>query len=164
MLCPVCDAENAPAAQECEVCGKALAARAAPDAPADSMPELERTPVAPEGLAVEVQPLEVARTALEAPPPGTQSFWDAAPPELEPAQPAAPAGAPSFWDATPPDLDTGRAEDEGAVSRPAPRPEQPKASRKSQDPVLCPACFSRVEPGPRCVECGVPFPPALHAV
>jgi hypothetical protein len=34
----------------------------------------------------------------------------------------------------------------------------PAARAREEDNVMCPACFARVRPGPRCVECGVPFP------
>jgi hypothetical protein len=34
----------------------------------------------------------------------------------------------------------------------------PAARAREEDNVMCPACFARVQPGPRCVECGVPFP------
>lgn len=161
MRCPVCDAENEPLVLECETCGKALAGRAEVSAPAGEMPDLERTHVASPDLAVDVQPLEVARSALEGPPPGTQSFWDAAPPELEPVQAAAPPGAAPFWDATPPEVDRGR-EDGGEAPAWARAPAGARSIAGGADPVLCPACFSRVEPGPRCVECGVPFPESLQ--
>lgn len=163
MRCPVCDAENQPLALECETCGRVLSTRAAVDAPVGAMPDLERTDLANADLAVDVQPLDVDRSALEGPPPGTQSFWDAAPPELEPAHAAAPPGAAPFWDPSPPDVDRGRADDGEAPARPR-RPGGPAAAAKAKDPVLCPACFSRVAPGPRCVECGVPFPESLHGV
>jgi hypothetical protein len=31
-------------------------------------------------------------------------------------------------------------------------------SAREVDNIMCPACFARVQPGLRCVECGVPFP------
>jgi hypothetical protein len=143
----------------------------APAAGAAELPapllELERTMLAPRTLRVEVQPLEVSGSAQEAPAPGAPSFWDAAAPDLEPSR-SEPDGV-----RTPAAPDDGicpfcGAQGADAVcdncGRRKRRYGAPAGARSaaSDDGVVCPACFSRVAPGPRCLECGVPFPQSLR--
>jgi hypothetical protein len=129
--------------------------------------ELERTMLAPRMLRVEVQPLEVSGSAQEALAPGAPSFWDAAAPDLEPSR------------SEPDGLRTPAASDDGICpfcgaqgadavcdncGRRKRRYGAPAGARPaaSDDGVVCPACFSRVAGGPRCLECGVPFPQSLR--
>src|SRR5258708_38033650 len=104
MRCPLCEAENAAAAIECGMCGRAFSHAQRPEPIADPMPgleptaldlgvatgaaetvgpllELERTMVATRTLRVEVQPLEVSSSAQEDPAPGAPSFWGASAPQ-----------------------------------------------------------------------------------
>jgi hypothetical protein len=171
------------------MCGRALSRAQRPEPIADPMPgleptaldlaaagaaeplgpllELERTMVATRTLRVEVQPLEVSSSAQEDPAPGAPSFWDAAAPELEPSR-EEPDGV-----RTPAASDDGicpfcGADGADAVCDNCGRrkrlfPPPPGAGPAAGgDGVMCPACFSRVARGPRCVECGVPFPPSLQ--
>ena len=172
------------------MCGRALSRTRRPEPVADPMPgleptafdlaaaagaadppaallELERTMLAPRTLRVEVQRLEVTGTAQEAPAPGAPSFWDAGAPELEPSR-SEPDGM-----RTPAVSDDGVCPFCGAQGADAvcdscgrrkrlygaPVGDRPAAS---DDGVVCPACFSRVARGPRCLECGVSFPPSLQ--
>lgn len=185
MICPLCETENDESAPECAGCGKVFVASLVGEVsvqpvagleqtmfdplesgtgPVETIPELEGTMVARRGLAVRDDRVEgVEHTQLEADP-----------------------SVPSFWSASALETDSGREQDTGERT-PAPRdtgfcpwcqapatglvcdkcgrrrsryltaPVQKAQGRENDDTVLCPACFARVEQGPRCVECGVPF-------
>jgi hypothetical protein len=144
-----------------------LSAAAGAAEPLGPLLELERTMLAPRTLRVEVQPLEVSSSAQETAAPGAPSFWDAAAPELEPSR-SEPDGM-----RTPAASDDGICPFCGAQGADAvcdacgrrkrlygaPAGAGPSASG---DRVVCPACFSRVARGPRCLECGVPFALSLQ--
>ena len=144
-----------------------LSAAAGAAEPLGPLLELERTMLAPRTLRVEVQPLEVSSSAQETAAPGAPSFWDAAAPELEPSR-SEPDGM-----RTPAASDDGICPFCGAQGADAvcdacgrrkrlygaPAGAGPSASG---DSVVCPACFSRVARGPRCLECGVPFALSLQ--
>lgn len=189
MRCPVCDAENPETALECQLCGKELL-REEPPAPepeplsglertgAEVAPDevgaapfegLERTSVSAPGLRVDVQPIEVMRSEAAAPE-GAAPFWDPATPDLtldraadDGVRTPAPAGDGLCAYCGEYSLDAlcancGQRRDRFASPTPqrAPAPRSGGAER-----LLCPACFARVPPGPRCIECGVPFPPSM---
>jgi hypothetical protein len=193
MRCPVCDAENADTALECQLCGKVLL-REEPPAPAaagETLSGLERTSADATPAPDVIPPFaELERTSISAP--GLQV--DVQPIDIERSDVVSPEGAASFWDNGAPDLTLDRAEDDGVRTAapagdglcaycgeysldvlcancgqrrdrftspppPPPRASGPKAAGGER--LLCPACFGRVPPGPRCIECGVPFPPSM---
>jgi hypothetical protein len=183
--CPICETENPDETLECVQCGKILATEAdlledippiagleqtihdpmeSATGPIAAIPELEQTMVARRDLQVAADVLPgVERTKVEEDP-----------------------EAPIHWIGGV-DLDLGREKDDG-VRTPAPQdtglcpwcnapatgavcdncgrrksrysapPVQQQHATAAGEAVLCPACFARVAPGPRCVECGVPFP------
>jgi hypothetical protein len=185
-LCPLCESENPEEATECASCGRVLLVLiedAHPDI--ETVPGLEQTLFDPlesganlvETLP-ELQPTMVARRELQV---------DVEPVEgVEPTQLVADPSATSLWGGGVP-LDLGREPDDGqrtplpaetglcpwcrvpstaavcdSCGRRRSRYSAPPAQARAQtssDTMLCPACFARVELGPRCVECGVPFPP-----
>jgi len=179
--CPICEAENADEAVECQNCGKVLAVEAdlvedvAPlpgleqtlqdkvETDVAVIPELEQTQLASPGLRVSVEVLPgVEHTQIE--------IDQAAPVNWVAGDVALDRGREQDLDPrTPAPQDTGvcpwcNAPSTGAVcdncGRRRSRYSAPPAVAQqsaSGDTVLCPACFARVEQGPRCVECGVPF-------
>ena len=186
--CPVCETTNAAAAVECGTCGHALAVEtyiAADVAPIEGLeetlhgpteraaatvptiPELESTQVARRDIKVPVEVVPgVEHTQIEFDPDAT-SLWTGGV-ELDLGR--------ELDDGvrTPAPEDTGvcpwcSAPSQGAVlcdncGRRRSRYLQPPAaapavaSAREMDNIMCPACFARVQPGLRCVECGVPFP------
>jgi hypothetical protein len=192
MRCPVCDAENADTALECQLCGKTLQREESPEptAAGETLLGLERTSAEATPAPDVIPPFaELERTSISAP--GLQV--NVQPIDIERSDVVSPAGAASFWDAGAPDLTLDRAEDDG-VRTPSPAedglcaycgeysidvlcancgqrrdrftspppPQRSSAPRPGGgDRLLCPACFARVPPGIRCIECGVPFPPSM---
>ena len=182
MLCPVCETENGDGVLECSRCGKTLSDWPEPIGEVVPVPGLEQTiqeRVDPEvSLLAGLEQTQVAPPDL---PVAAEMVPDVVRTPIE-----VDAGAPLNWTAGRVDLDRGRDEDHdprtpappddglcpwcnapatGAVcdncGRRRSRYSAPPTveQRESSDlSVLCPACFSRVAPGPRCAECGVPFP------
>jgi hypothetical protein len=188
MRCPVCETENRDDDTACATCGKALLVEAdlvadvAPlegleetirdplesaIGPVQVLPEVEFTPVARKDLAVAVEIMkDVERTPIEADPDAV-SHWSTAGVDLDLGR------APDDGVRTPAPQDAklcpwcGVASD-GAVCDSCGRrkirylqavaagPEA--AADPNAEKVHCPACLSRVMPGPRCSECGLPFP------
>ncbi|GAC1346822.1 MAG: hypothetical protein NVSMB23_25150 [Myxococcales bacterium] len=189
MRCPVCDAENPESSPECQLCGKELlregpaaapapepvpgleqtVAAPAPDPASESFAELERTSVGEAGVEVEVQPIEVMRSDAAAAPEGAASFWDAAAPELtldraedDGVRTASPAddGLCAYCGEYALDAlcaNCGQRRDRFLAPPQRAVPARPGGAER----VLCPACFARVPAGPRCIECGLPFPPSM---
>lgn len=186
MFCPLCETENDPDAPECLGCGKVFVASLVGEVdvqpvagleqtlfdPLESatgevepIPELEQTMVARRGLRVQEERVEGVEPTAQQEDPSVPSFWSA-------TALATDSGRDVDEDArTPAPLDTGvcpwcQAPSTALVcdgcgrrrSRYLTAPAQRERAQGSDDTVLCPACFARVEPGPRCVECGVPFP------
>jgi len=184
MRCPLCETENADDLAECASCGKQLHTDAellddvmpiegleetlcdpweTESALAETLPDLEQTQVARRDLRIQEERVPgVERTQLESDE-SVPSFWSAGSVELE-------LGREQDLDPrTEKPQDTGTcpwcgAAAAGAVCdscgrRRARYTEAPAAAaaRQSDDTILCPACFTRVADGPRCVECGVPF-------
>lgn len=181
MKCPVCEAENAADALECDNCGKQLATEAdvledvapipgleqtlqdAVDVPTQAMTELEGTQLASPDLQVDVAPTPgVEHTQIEQDPQAPIN-WVA-------GQVALDSGRELDNDPrTPAPEDTGvcpwcNAPATGAVCDNCGRrrsrystPPAAEARAATTDTVLCPACFARVAAGLRCAECGVPF-------
>lgn len=137
--CPVCEHQQ-PAADECEVCGKRLAAPVVSNAPISTMLELEQTALVRPGLPVQAQPmpeLEQTRAARV----GEVAVAGIA--ELER----------THVDAVPEvavlpvlDLDTGRAEDDGV------RTQLPVGK------VVCRYCRNEQASGAICERCGMRLP------
>ena len=181
LRCPVCETSNGDDAVECAQCGRQLRRASevpgfAPpvagleptlpetvEAPADPLPDLEPTAVASARLRAPQERLEVERTPIEADPAAPQT-WTAGGLELESGRDV------DTDERTPVPADEGTCPWCGAQSsaalcnscgRPRSRylasPPRDEAAGE-QDSVLCPACFSRVAAGARCVECGVPLP------
>ena len=183
--CPVCETANSNEAAECANCGKLLFADAdlvddvAPidglevtlhdplesvTPPVAPLPELEGTQLARKDLQVSVEVVPgVERTQIEADP-GAVLFWSGGV-DLDTGR------EPDDGQRTPAPVDNGlcpwcNAPATGAVcdncGRRRSRYTVPVATaavvQAQGDDVLCPACFARVPPGVRCVECGVPFP------
>ena len=187
MRCPVCETENRDDDATCATCGKALFVEADVVAdvaliegleetirdplesaigPVQVIPEVEFTPIARKDLvvAVEIMP-DVERTPIEADPDAI-SNWSAAGVELdlgrEPddgVRTPAPQDAVCSWCGA---LSDGAVCD--SCGRRKTRYLHPAAAapEAAVDPnaekIHCPACLSRVMPGPRCSECGLPFP------
>jgi hypothetical protein len=186
MRCPVCETENRADSAECGTCGKRLLVKAdlvaevtliegleetihdpmeSAIGPVQMLSEVELTQLAPKDLKIAVETVPgVERTPIEADP-----------------------AAPINWIPGNVDLDFGREPDDG-VRTPAPQDAKicpwcavpsdgvvcdncgrrktrylrpaaaPEAASANAELVHCPACLSRVAPGPRCTECGLPFP------
>lgn len=179
----MCETENREGALDCAGCGKVLLDFPELIGEVVPVPGLEQTiqeSVEPE----EISPLAgLEQTQLA--PPGLRVAMEVVPDVLR-TQIEADDGAPVNWTRGQFDLDRGREEDldprtpapqdtglcpwcsapaTGAVcdncGRRRSRYSAPPAVEQrgpNDESVLCPACFARVEPGPRCVECGVPFP------
>jgi hypothetical protein len=134
-------------------------------------PELERTSVSAPGLKVDIQPIEVQRSEVIAPATGAAPFWDTAPPDLtldraldDGVRTPSPAGDGLCAYCGEYSLDAlcancGQRRDR--FTSPPPPPRASPAGPDGAERLLCPACFARVPPGPRCVECGVSFPPSM---
>jgi len=180
--CPVCETDNPQAAVECAGCGRVL--RRATEVPGfappiegleptlhgeaaarvDPLPELESTAVAPRGLRVQQERLEIERTPHDLGG-SDQTNWVPGPLEIERGRDE---------DAEPrtsPPTDSGACPWCGAASTAAicdscgrhraryfAPPIPPPDGAAATEAVLCPACFARVASGPRCAECGVPLP------
>lgn len=184
--CPLCDTDNHDSAAECATCGKPLAVNAdllvdvAPvpgleqtlydaleNGPGivQAVPDLERTQLARRDLRVadEVVP-GVERTPIEADPRAPSNWTGGAPIES--------GREPDDGERTPPPEDTGFCPwcgnpVDGAIcdgcGRRVSRYTAPPTAGPSASPtgiVRCPSCFGRVAAGPRCSECGLPFPVA----
>jgi rRNA maturation protein Nop10 len=137
---------------------------------AQPFPELERTSVSAPGLEVDVQPIEIQRSEVVVAATGAAPFWDTAAPDLtldraldDGLRTPAPAGDGLCAYCGEYSLDAicancGQRRDRFT----SPPPPRASAARSTgHERVLCPACFARVPPGPRCIECGVSFPPSL---
>jgi DNA-directed RNA polymerase subunit RPC12/RpoP len=178
MRCPVCESDNPRDATECIGCGKKLSGRPdaigegprledleqtlytqGADAPAQFLPEMEQTRLVSKAIAVDAELIPgVERTQIEVDP-GVASLWTSG---IE--------------------VESGRETDDG-VRTLAPQDEacpfcgavaagllcdncgrrktlylEPVEEGPSEDTVRCPACLSRVLAGPRCSDCGLPFP------
>lgn len=179
--CAVCETDNPEDASDCESCGSPLAALDSNETDAPVLAGLERTHAA----AVEVD--VDAMAGLEATGISSRDLQvEAEPlPGVEPTRLEANPAAPSNWTAGV-DLDPGR--EPRSFERTTLPPESatcPFCGAASLDAVcdhcgrrkarftapsplarmaalgetrLCPSCFARVPGGPRCEECGVPFP------
>jgi hypothetical protein len=185
--CPICETDNLDDAAECATCAWTLVVDAdmVDDVPLlegleetlhdpfESMapPEpplagLEQTLLAGHDLPVEDEVVpDVERTQIEVDPNAT-SAWSGGVPldedralDTDPRTPApqdtgtcpwcgAPAGG-AVCDAC------GRRRFKYTASPTATSPAQTAGG--PQENVTCPACFGRVQPGPRCSECGLPF-------
>lgn len=180
--CPLCETDNPATAVECASCGRVLrrptevpgfappveglqpTLHGAADAQVERVPELEPTAVATRSLRAPEERLEIERTPYEVG--GAAQNWSAGPLELESGREedgGARTAAP---------VDSGACPWCGASSESAvcdacgrhrarffaPPLPPPDAQAPAGDAVLCPACFARVAPGARCVECGVPLP------
>lgn len=183
VLCAVCETDNLEDASECAGCGSPLPALDSNEPDAPVLPGLERTHAAAvdvevdamaglEATGIASRDLEVEAEAL---------------PGVEPTRLKADPAVPSNWTAAADlDLDLGR--EPQTSERTPPPPESatcPFCGAASLDAVcdhcgrrkarytaasplarvaalgetrLCPSCFARVPGGPRCEECGVPFP------
>ena len=183
MKCPVCETENADDAMECAQCGKQLASEAdvledverlpgleqtlqdAVDVSTAQLPDLEMTQLASPDLQVDVAPVPgVERTELPEDPqaplnwvPGQVALDSGREKDDEPRTPAPEDTGVCPWCSAP---STGAVCDNCGRrrSRYSAPPAAGPATAASDDQVLCPACFARVAAGPRCGECGVPFP------
>lgn len=137
--------------------------------PVQAMGELEGTAIARKDLRIEAEPMmAVERTQLESDP-SAQLFWSGGAPDLDlgreaadPERTAAPVdnglcpwcGAPA----------TGAVCDacgrrRSRFSKPAAQTAVRASRQDDDDQLTCPACYSRVPPGPRCPSCHVPFAP-----
>ena len=184
LKCPICETDNGDDAYECATCGKALVTDAdllEDIAPIDGLEQTIHDPLesatGPVQALAELEQTMIARKDLAVVPevvPGVEHTWI----EEDP-------NALSHWSAGALDLERGRELDDG-VRTPAPvdnglcpwcnspatgavcdncgrrrsRYSAPAAAPVQAAPgedVLCPACFARVPPGARCVECSVPF-------
>jgi hypothetical protein len=186
LKCPICETVNAEDASECATCGRRLFSDAdlledvaaidgleqtihdpseSATGPIPVIAELEQTQIARRDLAVVEEMVPgVERTPIEADP-NVASFWSTGNLELDVDR------APDDGQRTPAPQDTGicpwcSAPAQDAVcdncgrrrSRfTAPAPVRATPGVQGDD-VMCPACFARVPPGARCIECGVPFP------
>jgi ribosomal protein L32 len=146
------------------------------DAPVEEVAGLEPTMVASPDLSVPdlrlemdsgrsaTEQLDVERTAVEEDPQAPQT-WTAGTIDLEtgretdldPPTPKAPETAACPW--------CGHASQGAVCDRCGQRkarysvPAEDRAGPAAPgDLIVCPNCFARVMPGPRCAECGVPFP------
>lgn len=151
MICPVCETPALEDAAECATCGKVLALEGEIVEEVETIDGLEQTLLVRPGLQVSVESLQVERTPIEADL-SIPSTWTVGPVAVERTFQEEDPAVPSNWTVGPLELDSGRAPD-GPV-----RTGEREAPRRPLDDVLCPACFARVPGGPRCVECGVPFP------
>jgi len=178
MRCPVCESDNPRDAAECISCGRKLSGKAdavadgpllegleqtlysgGADAPVQFLGEIEQTRLVTKPIAVDAELIPgVERTQLEIDPAAT-SLWS--------------GGV---------EVDRGRETDDG-VRTLAPQDEacpycgavaegvlcdncgrrktlylEAVAAGAGLDSVRCPACLSRVLAGPRCSDCGLPFP------
>jgi len=183
--CPVCEAENPAGSAECGQCGKMFAAERLLIEPVPTLAGLEQTLIDPlesgpdevERLPI-VEPTMLARRDL--------AVQAEAVPGVEHTQIEVDIAAPVNWTLAAVEIDRGRELDsdprtpaptdtavcpwcgapsldlvcDGCGRRKSRFSVAPAAVRAaaSDDTVLCPACFARVATGPRCVECGVPFP------
>src|SRR5438105_854857 len=184
LRCPVCETENADDAADCGNCGKILATEAALFADVEPVPGLELTLQRP--VETETQTLaELEQTQLA---PKDLPVQEEHVPGVEYTQLEQDPAAPLNWtpgntpidlgrelddgERTPAPQDTGTCPWCGAVSTDAVcdacgrrRSRYTAAAAVvavaltgREDNVMCPACFARVPPGPRCTECGTPFP------
>jgi hypothetical protein len=187
MRCPLCETENPEDAEECASCGKQLQTDAELLEDVTPVEGLEETTLAASQSAVvpierlaDLVQTQLARRDLR--------IVEERVPGVEWTQLESDESVPSFWSASNLELDRGREEDldprsekprdngtcpwcgakaEGAVCDSCGRrrskyteARRPAAARqRTDDTVLCPACFARVADGPRCAECGVPFGP-----
>jgi hypothetical protein len=188
MRCPVCETENRAGAADCATCGKAFFAQSirVPDAPliegleetirdptesatgpVQMIPDVELTEVARKDLVVWVDDMpDVERTPIEADP-DEASRWTTGPVDLDPGRelddgvrtPAPQDAKICPWCGTASDDvvcdGCGRRKTRYAQAA-ADGPEEFAAANVEK--VHCPACLSRVLPGLRCSECGLPFP------
>ena len=179
--CAVCETDNLEDASECAGCGSPIAAPGSSEPDGPPLPGLERTHAA----AVEVEVDAIAgleATGIDSR--GLEIETEEVPGVERTRLEADPAAA-SNWTADV-DLDPGR--EPKSSERTAPPPESAtcpfcgvaslgavcdacgrrKARFTAASPLarvaasgetrLCPSCFARVPSGPRCEECGVPFP------
>jgi hypothetical protein len=188
LACPVCDTQNRDAAVECATCGHAFRAAIAvgdvarldgleetlrdpEESAVDPVPriaELESTQLARRDIKVESQfvpGVEPTRIEID---PNAASAWTGGveldlgrelddgvrtlAPEDTGSCPwcSAPSQGAAFCD------NCGRRR--ARYLQPPAAAAAPAAGAREEDNIMCPACFARVQPGPRCVECGVPFP------
>ncbi len=184
MKCPICDTDNSDDTPECATCGRKLFTDAdllEDVAPIDGLEQTIHDPVesatGPVPVIAELEQTQLARKDL--------SVAVEVVPGVERTQIESDPNAVSLWSGGV-DLDLGRAPDDGERT-PAPKdtgvcpwcnapaqdavcgncgrrrsrytaPVATAAVRALQgDDILCPACFARVPPGARCIECGVPF-------
>lgn len=187
MRCPVCETDNPEDAGECATCGKQLMREADLDGadvapiegleetihdplesvgpPAALLPELEQTQVARRDLQIHEERVPgVEFTALESDPDAPVLWQGGVDLDLGRAEDDGVRTLPPGDTATCPWCGvTGDGVVCDACGRRKTRYTQAAtrapaaAGRRDEDTVLCPACFARVAPGPRCVECGVPF-------
>jgi hypothetical protein len=186
MKCPICETDNSEDVPECATCGRRFFSDAdmveevAPIdgleqtihdpiesaiGPVQTLPELERTQIARKDLAIVVETVpDVERTPIEADPDAI-SRWTVGPVDLDLGR------FPDDGERTPAPMDSGvcpwcNAPAQDAVCDNCGRRRSrftapvvvPETDRVQGEDVLCPACFARVPPGVRCIECGVPFP------
>jgi hypothetical protein len=182
--CPICETDNPDGALECATCGKRFAVEDGPPPdvalldgleetvldpwesvaePAPPLPDLQQTQLARRDLRIvaEVVP-DVERTPIEFDP-GAASSWGGGvvldvdrEQDPDPRTPAPADDGVCPWCNT---YSSGAVCDSCGRRRsrylaPAAAAEQ---ATGRQDNVRCPACFGRVQPGPRCSECGLPF-------
>ncbi|HUJ27419.1 MAG TPA: hypothetical protein VLW85_15450 [Myxococcales bacterium] len=181
MKCPLCETENRGDALECANCGKQLASEAdvlddvaplpgleqtlqdAVDVPTQVMADLETTQLASPGLQVDVVPTPgVEHTEIEQDPEaplnwvaGQVAIDSGRELDREPRTPAPEDTGVCPWCNAPA---TGLVCDNCGRRRSRYSAPRGAEAQPAGDSVLCPACFARVAPGPRCGECGVPFP------
>jgi len=189
MICPLCETESPDDLPECTGCGKELFAQLEPEqtvelidgleetsrAPLASafgsvsfMVELEETAVARRDLAIAEEPMTAVESTQLQSDPSAPLFWSAGAPDLDlgrelddGARTAAPVETGLCpWcgaAATGPLCDAcGRRRSRYTSAR---VPAAGKTAQDSGELLVCPACFSRVPPGPRCESCHVPFTP-----
>jgi hypothetical protein len=184
--CPICETENPGDVPECGTCGRRFFTEAdlvvdvtpidgleqtihdpieSRTGPIPTIAELERTQIARKDLAIVVETVpDVERTPIEFDP-NAITHWTVGPVEVDLGR------FPDDGQRTPAPQDTGvcpwcNAPGQGAVcdncgrrrSRFTAPVAVPETARAQGEDVLCPACFARVPPGLRCIECGVPFP------
>jgi hypothetical protein len=186
MRCPVCETENSAGAAECARCGKQLAApaylvedvrpiegleetihdpRESATGPVQLLPEVEFTQVASKDLPVRAEAVPgVEHTQIEMDP-SVAPLWTGGVDLDLGREPDDGARTPAPQDAKVcPFCGTSG---EGAVcdncGRRKTRYLEPAAdpgarAAASSEKVLCPSCLARVLPGPRCSDCGLPFP------
>jgi hypothetical protein len=187
MRCPLCETENPEDVAECATCGRQLHTDAQvleevmpiPGLeetirdPMESvvgaieiMPELERTMIARRDLRVQEEHVPGVEGTMLVEDPTVPTNWTPGDVELDlgrevdldPRTAVPEDGGPCVW--------CGAESDGGAVcdtcgrrrSRySGPPPVAAQTQSKTDETVLCPACFSRVAIAPRCEECGVRF-------